>query len=150
MSDLIPTKEQEKVTIIVGKPPVFDAVCMAFGINAETAIFTYGDKIYTPIAQNLPDHIIEHEKVHMEQQDHSEKGAILWWGKFLRDPLFRVDQEARAYGRQYQFVCEQGWSRPSRRHFLKQLAKILSGPLYHQAITEEAAKQRIKLYAGQE
>ena len=139
------------------KPPIWNEVCVAFGIKPE-AYFTYGDTIYcvdVPFPQ--PD-IIEHEKVHMEQQlafipperrikGNEDEGAALWWGKYLREPAFRVDQEAKAYGKQYAFICETVKDRNKRAWFLAQFAKSLSGPMYHNAVTGVKASKLIKQYS---
>lgn len=125
------------------KPPVYDAVTKAFGKEPITAIFTYGDTIYNPQKFPLPDHIIEHEKVHMPQQLNYPGGPDAWWERYLRDTEFRVDQEARAYARQYDFCCQQGINRQQKRALLKGLAKILSGQLYDKAIPLDQAKELI-------
>jgi len=88
-----------EIKIKIKKPPIYESACAAFSLDLRNIIFTYGDTIYNPSNLKLNDHTIEHEKVHMQQQgDHPD----LWWGKFLRDPQFRIQQEAEAYGRQYQ------------------------------------------------
>lgn len=66
----------------------------------------------------------------MEQQHHNKKGAALWWGKFLRDPEFRLDQEARAYAVQYDVVCERVKDRNQRHRYMHIYAMSLSSPLY--------------------
>lgn len=131
------------------KPPVFDSACAAFRIDGRTAVFTYGDTIYNPNQFNLPDHLIEHEKTHMEQQNYNAADAALWWGKYMRDKAFLIDQEAEAYGRQYKFVASR-YDRKTRRNFLKQLAKVFSGHLYNYALTFDEAVELIKEYAGTE
>lgn len=135
--------------ISYNKPPVWDSACAAFRIDGRTAVFTYGDTIYNPNMFPLSDHIIEHEKTHMEQQGHSTENAALWWGKYMRDKEFMIDQEAEAYGRQYNFVAKQ-YDRKTRRHFLKQLAKVFSGHLYNYALSYDQAVELIKQYAGTE
>lgn len=142
------TKNQTNVKIIVGKPPCWDAVVMAFQINPIHAVFTYGDTIYNPSGIQLRDDIIEHEKLHMEQQDHSIEGAELWWGKFLRDVDFRIEQEARCYARQYSYLCESRKGHEERHRTLYWLAQMLSGPLYNNAITHTQAMDKIKKYSG--
>jgi len=136
-----------EVKVLVEKPPVWDSVCTAFKIN-PIAFFTYGDTIYNPSNLNLPIEIIAHEKVHMEQQNHNEKDAALWWGKYLRDPQFRVDQEAKAYGKQYAVICSGLKDRNERCRYLTLLARSLSGPLYDNAVSFQTAMQLIKEKSG--
>lgn len=136
-----------EVKIKTEKPPVYDAVTKAFGREPVTAIFTYGDTIYNPGKFPLPDHIIEHEKVHMPQQLNYPGGPDAWWERYLQDPEFRLDQEARAYGRQYGFCCQKGISRPQRRALLKGLAKILAGQLYNSVVSLDTAKELIEKYS---
>src|SRR3989338_9900589 len=128
------------------KPPIWDDVCGAFGIKPE-AYFTYGDTIYNPSKLPLIADIIEHEKVHMEQQKHNDVDAALWWGRYLREPEFRLDQEARAYGRQYEVICSVVKDRNHRNRYLMALSRSLSGPLYNNSIGQVEAMQLIKSFA---
>ncbi len=136
-----------EVKILVEKPPVWDSVCTAFKIN-PVAFFTYGDTIYNPNNLNVPIEIIAHEKVHMEQQNYNDKDAALWWGKYLRDPQFRLEQEAKAYGKQYSVICSGTKDRNARFNYLTILAKSLSGPLYNNMATFNEAINIIKQNSG--
>lgn len=124
------------------RPPVWDNVCAAFGLDEKAlskTIFTYGKTIYNPGKLSLNQHEIEHERIHMQQQGDNEKDAALWWGRYLRDKDFRVDQEARAYARQYDVLCEKMKGRNERFNVRMDLAAILCGPLYEHAITRVEA-----------
>lgn len=136
--------------VINEKPPVWDKVCAAFGVLPQNVFFTYGDTIYNPDGAHIPDHILAHEEVHEVQQTKEGMTPELWWGKFLRDPQFRVDQEAEAYAKQYAFICNSIKDRNHRYRVLFDLARILSGPLYDKAITHQGAitliKERAKKY----
>ena len=133
------------IKVVNDKPPIYDDVCGAFSIRAS-AYFTYGDTIYTVNVPYPPPDIIVHERVHMEQQ--KEMTPELWWGKFLRDPEFRIDQEARAYGEQYKLLYESTTNRDLRVRHLWAMANVLSGPMYNKATTHENAMKLIKKYAG--
>lgn len=170
------TKKKAKETeigpeIVHALPPVWDSVCLAFGVIPKTAVFTYGNKIFNPSGNFMPDHIIAHETVHMDQQarlvPHDaekcakmkdpidlctcgavEQGAALWWGKFLRDAAFRLDQESEAYAVQFAFVCEVQRDRNTRARFLIDLARVLSGPIYGHVITTSEAQALIRRRSG--
>lgn len=134
------------VTVIHDKPPCFDNICATFNIVPKNTFFSYGDCVYSPDIEVVPDHIIEHEKIHLRQQGFTKEGAALWWGKFLRDPKFRLEQELEAYARQYQYFCSQTSDREKVAKFLWQLAGSLSGPLYERCITHYEAMNKIKNY----
>lgn len=132
------------VMVLNERPPVFDSVCAAFNIIPRGAVFSYGDRVYSPDHATLPDHLIAHEMVHLRQQEYTEEGAILWWGKFLRDPEFRLSQEIEAYAHQYQYFKSRVADRNAPVKFLWALAQSMSGPLYNNCISHYEAMQRIK------
>lgn len=134
--------------IINERPPIWDAVCATFNIQPKNVLFTYGDIIYNPDAVEIPDHIIVHEEVHEVQQTTNGMTPALWWGKFLRDVEFRIDQESEAYAKQYAFFCKHKKDRNERSKFLMALAGMLSGPLYGQSIGRVEAMQLIKKRAN--
>lgn len=149
----------KEVKVLMKEPPCYDSVCLAFNTKIN-AYFTYGDTIYcVGVPYPAPD-IIEHEQAHMAQQlamcgenteptpENYEKGARLWWGRFLREVDFRIDQEARAYGAQYAMICKRIPHRQMRFEVLQQLSRTLSGPLYNNSINLIGAMQRIKEYSG--
>lgn len=131
------------------KPPIWDSACAAFNINPANTLFTFGDTIYNPGGIDpIPAHIITHEEVHEKQQTKDGMTPELWWGKFLRDPAFRLDQEARAYGAQYAFVCKTVKDRNQRYKIMWDLAGILSGPLYANCTSQQGAIRLIQGFAG--
>lgn len=134
--------------IINEKPPIWDNVCATFGINPVNVFFTYGDAIYNPDGIDIPDHIMVHEQVHEKQQKRDGMTPEKWWGKFLRDTAFRLDQESEAYGAQYAFICDNVKDRNQRHKFLYQLATSLSGPLYDKCIGHMEAMALIKKRAN--
>lgn len=134
--------------IVNEKPPIWVNVCAAFNINPVRVLFTYGDTIYNPDGVDIPDHIIVHEEVHEKQQAKEGMTPELWWGKFLRDTEFRLDQESEAYGVQYAFFCKHRKDRNERNRFLRGLAGSLSGPLYGNSIGLIEAMQLIRKRAN--
>src|SRR3990167_8359219 len=92
-------KDLKDLKLSEEKPLIYDNVSQVFGIIPH-AYFTYGDTVHCVGVPNPPTaDIIAHEKLHIKQQQEAG-GPDLWWGKFLREPEFRVDQEAKAYARQ--------------------------------------------------
>ena len=132
------------------RPPVWDNVCAVIGDGPHLlrVIFTHGDVIYNPNHLPLSADLIAHEKVHMKQQNYNDTDAALWWGKYLRDPAFRIEQEAEAYGKQYDVVCGILKDRNGRAKFLTQLSMSFSGPLYNKCIGQVEAMQLIRKYSN--
>ena len=141
--------------ILNEKPPIWDAACAAFKVNPGATVFTYGEKLYNPAGIDIPDHLMVHEETHSEQQlafvaperrtaENWDEGAALWWGKYLREPAFRLEQEAQAYAKQFAFICRQIKDRNRRFKIGMDLANILSGPLYGRCIGTNEAYQLIK------
>lgn len=133
--------------ILIEKPPIFENCCAVFQVTPKT-VFTYGDAIYNPFNLDLSEDLIEHEKVHMEQQNHNDDDAALWWGKYLRDEKFRMMQEAEAFGKQYRFICSKTNDRERKHKVLNILANTLSGPLYGRCVDHMEASLLIKQEAG--
>lgn len=104
-------------------------------------IFTYGDIIYNPNGADIPDHLITHEKTHCDQQGNDPDA---WWGRYLTDQYFRVEQESEAYARQFAHICVKVKDRNHRYRILIDLASILSGPIYGNIIGQQNAMQMIK------
>lgn len=130
--------------ILIERPPVWDNIRLAFGIEPRNAVFTYGDKIYNPEGVDLAEYIIKHEELHEEQQG---KRPDLWWGKYLRDVKFRTDQEARAYGVQFREMKKVFRDRNDQARILMRLGQSLSGPLYGHTVAPSEAMKLIKQYS---
>jgi hypothetical protein len=145
------TEKQQGVDFLMSydKPPIYDNVVSMIGDNVSLlkTIFTYGDIIFNPNELNLTPDIVAHEKVHMDQQGHNNHDAALWWGRYLREPEFRLDQESKAYTKQYEWFCQHYKDRNQRAVYLNGLAKTLSSPLYGNLITQSDAYNLIKRYA---
>lgn len=126
--------------ILHEKPPVFERALEKFGPIVHGAIFCWGDVIYNPSRAPIPDHLIEHEKIHSEQQKNFAGGVETWWEKYLNDPSFRLSQEIPAHQKEYEAYCSSGKIRNERRVYLKMIAARLSGRLYGNLISFEKAK----------
>lgn len=145
------------VKVLAEKPPVWDSVCQWLGFQPTSALFTYGDTIYNPGSNPIPDQLVVHERVHMAQQMehydfkgvHRAEGTTpmspaLWWGKFLREPGFRYDQEAEAYAVQYGWLCRQVKGKEQHLDILTQLSRMLASPLYGSEISFQDAMRLIR------
>jgi len=138
-------EDLHNVKISTERPPVWDNACARFKINPDTTIFAYGDTIYNPGNIDIPDDLIAHEMVHLNQQNYNNKDAAIWWGKYLRDSEFCLSQEVEAYGMQYAYVCQHKTSNKQTQFtLLKRYAEILSGPLYNHCVGAIKAMQLIK------
>lgn len=128
--------------IVHGYPPVWKQVLAAnMSPNPEKVIFTYGDIIYVPSGQEVPDHLLEHERTHSEQQGDDPKG---WWEKYLHDKDFRLNQEVEAYAMQYDFICLRVKDRNQRHRVLLDLAGIFSSATYGAVVGRTDAMNMIK------
>lgn len=135
------------VKIVEDKPPIYQSACQFLGYKDINAFFTYGDTIYNPGKLRIPNDIIIHERVHMKQQSVGNMTPALWWGKWFRDDKFRIDQEAQAYGVQFKALKTIHKDRNKQNQILLELAGILSGPLYKNAIDQSSALLLIKNYS---
>ncbi len=87
------------------------------------AVFAHGETIYNPTGEKLPPDIIEHEKVHMRQQEKSS--PAIWWTHYLTNLEFRQEQELEAFATQYKFV-EGFYPHSARKEALFEFARNLS------------------------
>lgn len=133
------------IKILNEKPPIYDAVVAAgLRFNPATVLFAYDDAIYNPSGQEVPEDIIAHEAVHLQQQAECG-GAEAWWQRYLSDPYFRIQQEVEAYATQYAFICNYIVRDRNRQvHVLISLSRALSGPLYGSMISRSEAEKMIR------
>lgn len=102
----------------------------------ESTIIAYHDTIYCN--SNLPDHLIVHENVHLEQQ--RKIGLERWVDKFLTDPNFRLIQELEAYRTQLKSVM----NRELKNKVRIGSARALSSDLYGNLISFNEAFKLLK------
>ena len=137
------------------KPPIYDAIIQNGMHPSSRVVYTYGDKLYNPSGESIPEDLIVHEETHMWQQasllppqertvDNLKKGADLWWGRYLLDPYFRIDQEVEAYANQYAYICGRIKDRNQRNRILTNIGITLGGPIYGSVITPRAAILMVK------
>ena len=114
--------------------PLLEQYRAKFPIDKNT-IFALGDTIYTN--QNLPNHLIAHEKKHLEQQE--ERGLKEWIYDYLEDPGFRLSQEVAAYKVQLETITD----RNARSNQRELCIKDLCSDLYGHILTREQAEKLI-------
>lgn len=128
------------------KPPIYEEANKIFKLEEsnQAAIFTYGDTLYNPFRIQLTTELIRHEETHMEQQEAHPDIAKTWWKRYIQDSQFRLEQEAEAYGAQYNLYCQQHKDKNSRFRYLFEIAGHLSSPMYGSIITRSEAQKLIK------
>ena len=107
------------------------------------AIFSYGEIIYNPEGKEIPEDILYHEKVHLEQQKKFPSPDI-WWTKWLYDLSFRQEQETEAFAGQYQFI-KKFYPNKGVKEALDEMSDNLSKN-YKLGITKSQAETMIRKY----
>ncbi len=129
--------------IIHDFPPNFDEIEKVFGSIPITVVFTYGDKIYAPGHGDVSENLMVHEQIHMVQQA-QVGGPKKWWKLYLKDPIFRLNQEIEAYHYQYRHYARVEKDRNKRIKFLHHISIDLSSTLYGGIVGYRQAMQMIK------
>jgi len=126
--------------IVKDWPPNIDDIRNEFDLP-EGVIFTYGDTIYNPHGVSISEWLLEHEKVHMKQQ---QAGVEDWWKRYLEDPAWRLEQELEAHQREFRVFCNKVHNREKRNKALVTMASRLASPMYGNLINVRAAMIRIR------
>lgn len=126
-------------------PPdnIYSKIVKKFGVSWEKGVvFTYGDIIYTkyPLTSDL----LEHELVHVRQQNDFRGGKDAWWAKYLTNDQFRLEQELEAYKRQFNWAKNNIKDRNRLFMILNQSARDFSGAMYGNLMTYEEALKLLK------
>lgn len=120
------------INYIIVKPntafPLYKEYEKYFKLN-ENVIFAYDKKIYT--SNDLPEHLIEHEKVHLLQQNGI--GTDNWVSLYLRDKDFRLKQEIEAYRHQLSVIKDKN----ARNKLKTEISEILSGEMYGNIVSKK-------------
>ncbi len=124
-------------------PPIMGQILATFPQAGEKGvIFSWGEFIYNPSGGTIPDPLIAHEAVHGERQ--VALGVDKWWEMYLRDALFRFDEELPAHQAEYKRYCEIVKDREKRARYLHNIACRLAGNLYGRCCSYMDAKRKIK------
>ena len=140
-----PKPEENKfIQIVVEKPPVWDRAHEVFDIDDSSTVYAYGNKIYNPAnIQGIPQHVIEHELVHIRQQE-AIGGAEKWWNLYLTEEIFRINQEIEAYRVQYAFYCLANRDRNAQARFLNSLGGFMASNMYGAPMSKIEAMKAIR------
>lgn len=123
------------------KPPHWFIMKAIFKCDWERTAFAFVDTIYS--SSELPEHLIVHESVHLDQQGYSVIGAWIWLLRYLLSKKFRYRMELEAYRKQWKFFARQ--HRPSiNEDFMRKIAGDLSGKLYGNIVTYQEAVRAIR------
>lgn len=127
--------------IIVDYPPNYEQICAAIpGVkDRRGVVFTYNGCLYNPGDGNIAPELMAHEQTHAMQQQHNKN----WWGQYLHDVDFRLEQELEAYRVQYAYAKTHS-DRAYRRKLLAFISKDLAGPIYGNLLSKAQAKGLIK------
>lgn len=108
--------------IINTLPPNYDLLVAVLN-PPEQSIFAMNGAIYNPSGKEIDPDIIEHEKVHLKQQQENPD----WLMKYLSNEKFREEVELEAYSRQYQYLKDEvKVTADDLKSFLFEMANALS------------------------
>ena len=131
--------------ILIERPPMWEQIDKAFGIGKQPVIFCWGQFIYNPNGGKVTRELHAHEEIHSARQGPFEEGIKAWWGRYLIDPAFRLEEELPAHRAEYRAFCKRHASSTARQRYLTMVAERLCGPLYGNLIDLSQARDRIML-----
>jgi hypothetical protein len=135
------------VNVVVDGPPMWREIAQRFPASvANGVVYTWSDTIFNPAGGEISDDLFVHEAVHAEQQE-GAGGPESWWKRYLIDPAFVLDQEARAYGRQFAWIRSKHPNRGRQARELHAFARVLSSPMYGTCTTYQQALKLIRSYS---
>lgn len=103
--------------------------------------YAYGRFLYNPSGNEIQVNLKIHEEVHMIRQNPDPDE---WWDKYLKDPVFRLEEEILAYQKQYKYAKMMIKDRNELFKFLNRLANDLSSPMYGSIISKTEALKKIR------
>lgn len=127
--------------VIVGKPPLWEAIDSTFHVAGKPVIFSWGPVIFNPMGVSISRELMAHEAIHGERQGDDEAGILRWWDRYILDPAFRLAEELPAHQAEYRAYCKRHGS--GRDKFLRGVAERLASPLYGNLLTSAAASRSI-------
>ncbi len=120
-----------KVQYSSEKPPMYDVCHKYFGADWDKGtIFAYGNTIHAKHPSKVTRDVEVHEEVHMQQQEFL--GKDVWWDMYLKDAIFRQEQEIPAYKAQLAYADKHynsNYRRALRKHCVGSLAGLSGGSI---------------------
>lgn len=126
---------------VVGYPPNYQEIRRNF-IAPPNTYYAFGDTIYNPDGNEIPEDVLFHEAIHSKQQK-AFGVPELWWAKYIFDSSFRLSQEVEAYAGQLKFIRKH-FSARATKEALEEMARNLSSPLYKLNISYPQAYTMIR------
>lgn len=139
------------LNVIHNRPPNFADIDAIFNVRTKHGVlFCYGSNLFNPSGVEVPTWIMAHEIAHSERQGDTIDAIRAWWGRYLTEPKFRLDEEIIAHQAEWKAYLETRPNRQQRRGYLVQISKRLSSDLYGKMITKERAKEIIQSHTQTE
>jgi len=124
-------------------PPNINEIRQYLDVDKHKPFFCYGNTLYNPFKQIIPEDILFHESIHAKQQT-NYFSPDFWWQKYLMDREFRKEVELEAFARQYlwlkQYVPEKAY-----REALEDFSVILSSDLYDLNLNKYQARTLLSI-----
>ena len=122
-------------------PPNYAEIRRAFPqVRGRTVVYCYGEVIYNPQRWDMPPQTWAHEAVHSGQQG---EDPAAWWGRYIEDQAFRLDQELPAHRAEYAYFRERMPAAGRLDDIGWELAAKLASPLYGSLLSVDEAKRLI-------
>ncbi len=135
------------VTVIIDRPPNFEAIRAVFPLaEGEGVVFAYGDRIYNPGGEEIPNALMQHELAHCKRQVDMDGGVEAWWDLYLTDGKFRYDEELVAHKAEYNALKAEYAGKGQNKKILEFVAGKLVAPLYGFTVGLNRAMRDIRGY----
>lgn len=133
----------DQVQIVHEWPPRREEIEGVFGALPDGVVFAWGDKIMVPSGTRLQPWLIDHELVHLDQQE-AFGGLEPWWDRYLIDPDWRLEQELEAHIEEYRSLCRYEKDRNTQARYLNEIGGRLASKMYGNLISRGDAMRRIR------
>jgi hypothetical protein len=137
--------------IVLGYPPNYSEIRAHFTAPKNT-YYAYGDTLYNPDGNEVPEDIVFHESVHSQQQGNNPQQ---WWADYILNKEFRKSQEVEAFSKQLKFIKKSietlkedykiGGAK-ILKDALEEMARNLSSDMYKLNLTYQQAYTLIRKY----
>ena len=137
--------ERVDVEILLTPPDgIYERAQVKWGVDFKNTIFTVGNKIHHSREHTLTPDVLQHEIVHVKQQQAYPGGWQAWWERYFEDPIFRLDQETEAYKVQCQVAKDFFKDKNQFARYLVEVAWFLCGDMYGGLLSHSEALELIK------